>query len=87
MTGKEWICRGLGIFLGVLCLTACSGKPGAASQEKVWYPEYVATINQVDFQDRVTREVYLCNEELICETWMMDGRSFYMQEYYTMSLS
>lgn len=87
MTGKEWICRGLGIFLGVLCLTACSGKPGAASQEKVWYPEYVATINQVDFQDRVTREVYLCNEELICETWMMDGRSFYMQEYYTIPLS
>lgn len=87
MTGKGWIYNGIGILFAALCLTACSGRQGAASQEKIWYPEYVATINQVDFQDRMTRDVYLCGEELICETYMMDGGSFYMKEYYAMPLS
>lgn len=83
--GRGRIC--MGIFLLALSLTACSRGQGEASREKFWIPEYVAAISQVDLPDRVARDVYLCNGELVFSTYQMDGGSFYRQEYYTLSVS
>lgn len=83
--GRGRIC--MGIFLLALSLMACSKGQGEASREELWIPEYVAAINQVDLPDRVARDVYLCNGDLVLETYQMDGGSFYRQEYYTLSVS